>query len=97
MTDIKILSLHTSYKTKIRCHILDCVTANIPINSLNKASIHIPDYVKADPKFNISQTIDLILGAGIFWDVIGNGRIKLSNNNLCLSETLFLWVIGETF
>lgn len=67
MTDVVIHSLHAPYKKNIRCHILERVTANIPINTFYKSKIQIPqDMVLADPQFNVSQPVDMILGAEVF-------------------------------
>lgn len=51
----------------------------------------------ADPTFNQSGPIDLILSAEVFWDVLESGRVKISEPNLYLSETLFGWIVGGAF
>lgn len=95
MTDVIIHSLHTPYKKGIRCHVIEKVTTNIPVNSFVKTKIQIPQQFNlADSQFNVSQPIDLIVGAEVFWEILCSDRIKLHNQNLYLSETLLGWIIG---
>lgn len=52
------------------------------------------DIELADPSFNANGPIDIILGAEIFWSLLGTERIKMANTDLYLFETLLGWVVG---
>ncbi|CAG9127523.1 unnamed protein product [Plutella xylostella] len=50
--------------------------------------------VVTDPSFHIPAPIDMLLGADIFWDVLGANHINLGKNNPSLHETKFGWLIS---
>lgn len=47
----------------------------------------------ADPKFNISRPVDILLGAESFYSLLSVGQHKL-NNGPILQETKFGWIIS---
>lgn len=94
-TNIVIKSVHTQFTAKINCYISERVTVDLSTASFDLSQFIIPDNVQlADPQFNVSGPIDLIIGAEVFWSILSHERIKLSNPNLYLSETLLGWVVG---
>lgn len=94
--EITFASLFASYKNHINCCVVRQVTADIPVNSFDISHLNIPnDKHLADPNFNLSGQIDLLLGAQTFWDLLlDTPRIKLSNPNLYLAETMLGWIVG---
>mgnify|MGYP005980598039 FL=1 len=48
----------------------------------------------ADPNFNKSTSIDLLIGAEHFWQIIGNEEINIFNKQVHLRETAFGWVVA---
>lgn len=46
----------------------------------------------ADPNFDVSQEIDLLLGASLFWDLLVEGKIQL-DVNLSLQNTQFGYIV----
>lgn len=40
----------------------------------------------ADPEFNKSRPIDILLGAGIFWELLTMGQIKTNKNSFILQK-----------
>ncbi|XP_074028523.1 uncharacterized protein [Leptinotarsa decemlineata] len=54
-----------------------------------------PDEIElADPEYNISQKIEVLLGASIFFDLIVKGQIKLGRNKPILQRTRLGWIIS---
>ncbi|XP_025192662.1 uncharacterized protein LOC112592723 [Melanaphis sacchari] len=50
----------------------------------------------ADPLFHSSGAIDLLIGGGVFFDILEARRVSLGTGSLCLQDTKFGWVItGE--
>ncbi|KAK9739423.1 Protein of unknown function (DUF1759) [Popillia japonica] len=49
---------------------------------------------QSDPQFYNSSKIDLLLGAGIFYDLLLSGRIRGSRNTLTFVETTLGWIAG---
>nr|CAH7732587.1 unnamed protein product [Callosobruchus chinensis] len=67
----------------------------MPNFPFNKTELKIPKTVKlADSNFYLSSTIDILLGAGIFFDLLCSGRIKLGENLPVLQQTLLGWIIS---
>ncbi|KAA5655497.1 hypothetical protein F3G60_34405, partial [Pseudomonas aeruginosa] len=48
----------------------------------------------ADPTYHIPSSIDILVGADVFWNVIGTNRIQLGKNKPVLFETKLGWVIS---
>ncbi|KAJ2951417.1 hypothetical protein O0L34_g13561 [Tuta absoluta] len=57
----------------------------------SSASNH--DINLADPSFNIPSTIDILVGAHIFWQVLGTNKIELGKKKPTLFETKFGWLV----
>lgn len=47
----------------------------------------------ADPQFHVSSDIDLLIGAGLFWDLLCVGQIK-SQNHPTLQKTQLGWIVA---
>ncbi|GFR04352.1 integrase catalytic domain-containing protein [Trichonephila clavata] len=67
----------------------------IPVNSFDISHIVFPSNVHlADPTFNTSNSIDALLSADIFFDILKDGKYKLDNGNLILQNTEFGYIIS---
>lgn len=94
--NITIKSQYGNFTKDLRCLVLPKITENLPTYSFDKNLIQIPKYVKslADPEFNISSEIDLLLGSEIFWISLLTGKISLGKNGPVLQNTVFGYVLG---
>ena len=71
-------------------HVTKRITGSIPMTHLNKRAINIPKNIKlADPQFNVSSPIQLLLGVDDFWQVLYISQIKSSVNNPTLQKIHF--------
>lgn len=94
-THIQIKSLHNSYTVNTSCLVLETISSSIPSMRIETESIHIPKHIKlADPQFYVPAPIDLLLGANIFWQIMGGGRIQLGKQLPTLQETEFGWLVS---
>lgn len=60
----------------------------------NNHNIQIPENIQlADPNFFLSNEIDLLLGADIFWELLDKGLIRLPNGPY-LQNTKLGWIIS---
>lgn len=50
--------------------------------------------VLADKSYNKPQRIDMLIGAELFFDLLGQDQIKLTNNGPTLKETKFGWIMA---
>lgn len=91
-TQIRVFSRYNSFCAKMTCLILNKVTENIPLTSVDRAQCRLPVGIKlADPEFNVSRPIELLIGADTFWDLMCVGQLKSIHHPL-LQKTQFGWV-----
>ncbi|XP_066261326.1 uncharacterized protein [Euwallacea similis] len=91
---LKLQSRTTSFKTTITCLITPKITDNLPNSEINRRSIKIPSGIElADPLFDDSRPIDLLIGAGLFWDLLCVGQIKTGRDQPLLQKTKLGWIV----
>lgn len=67
----------------------------LPLTSFDATSFNIPQHLNlADPQFNISRSVDILMGASCFWDLMLAGRKSLDSIAPRMQETLLGWVIA---
>ncbi|CAG9138228.1 unnamed protein product [Plutella xylostella] len=93
--DIELKSRINTYTTRINCYVLPQITSTMP-RVLCKQSVHndIPDgIVLADPEFLDFKTIDILIGADKFWDLLNDGKFRLKTGPY-LQSTKLGWIIS---
>lgn len=94
----QIFSTFNNFKFNLNCLVLEKITENLPLHSFNRSQIEIPGNIKlADPKFNTSNNIDMLIGAGVFWNLLCVGKINLPGNQLALHKTHLGWIVAGSF
>lgn len=84
-----------SYSRVVDFHVVPKITNMIPVNSFDISHIVFPkDVYLADPTFNASNSIDALLSADIFFDILKGGKYKLDNGNLILQNTVFGYMVS---
>ncbi|XP_058817379.1 uncharacterized protein LOC131680685 [Topomyia yanbarensis] len=97
-----ILRLRRQYKgpANFQSHVdflvMDKVTANLPSQTISTKEWHIPkDLFLADPSFNESQPIDMVLGAKHFYSFFPSAaRLQLGRNLPLLVDSVFGWIVA---
>ncbi|XP_055527362.1 uncharacterized protein LOC129719983 [Wyeomyia smithii] len=90
----EIRSRVSEFKDILDFLILRKVTSDTLSKSFAVSQWKIPDNVQlADPNFNVSQKIDMIIGAGHFYTYLLEGRIRLAKNQLMFVESVFGWIV----
>ncbi len=75
-----------------------CISANHPDHNINVNGWKIPHNIKlADPEFQKSQKIDMLLGAETFFDLLAVGQIKSGPNQPTLQKTLLGWIVSGKY
>lgn len=93
--NIKIKSMHNEYKTKLPCLVVDKITDIMPQRKFSTERFEIPEAIKlADPNFNHPSQVDLLIGAGVFFDLLCVGQIKLGRGQPTLHKTKLGWVVS---
>ena len=73
--------------------VLDNISNDLPMQDLRNAAIETPSGIElADPKFEHSRPIDLLLGAVVFFSLISAGQCQLGTNQPLFQKTLLGWV-----
>lgn len=75
--------------------VLSYISDPCPRTSFSKKALRWPRFIKlADPNFNITDQIDMLIGIEFFYQLLLKGKIELGNGQPVLQETLFGWVIA---
>ncbi|XP_062531657.1 uncharacterized protein LOC134201239 isoform X1 [Bombyx mori] len=86
--------IDNTFTTRIHCYVLSKITASVPIVCQLGAQFCFPDNIRlADPDFLGSRPIDILIGADLFWDLLGEGKIRLPNGPY-LQNTSLGWIIS---
>lgn len=94
-TRCQIQAVDGSYKAIAQFLVIDNITSNLPQISFDISQLNIPNnIILADPKFHLSQKIDLLLGAEIFFELLNNNQIKLGHNKPMLQGTKLGWILA---
>ncbi|XP_026331510.1 uncharacterized protein LOC113238873 [Hyposmocoma kahamanoa] len=90
-----IQSLSENFTAKLDFLVLNEITDNLPRKYFDKNKLQIPSTMRlADPTFNIPSHIDVLLGADIFWHIVGGQQKPLANKPTMLIESKLGWVIA---
>ncbi|KAH9630868.1 hypothetical protein HF086_014609 [Spodoptera exigua] len=83
------------YELNIDCFVLPKVSTSVPHTYVDTSNIRIPSNVRlADPTYYIPSSIDILVGAEVFWGIIGTGRIALGTHKPTLLESKLGWLIS---
>lgn len=94
-TGVKLQSRLNTYTIEIECIITDQITGNLPTFTMRRDVYKIPRNLNlADPQFNVSSRIDILIGVEKFWDLLCVGQIKHSPEHPTLQKTHFGWILA---
>ncbi|XP_055714748.1 uncharacterized protein LOC129808867 [Phlebotomus papatasi] len=78
----------------ILCHL----GSNQPNWQVRPSDIVIPQRFKlADPQWHVTRPIDILIGAQLFWDIVGGETYSLGSGLPCLRDTKLGWIIIGSF
>ncbi|KAJ0177477.1 hypothetical protein K1T71_007486 [Dendrolimus kikuchii] len=92
---MSITSFDGKFKSNLKCFVLRSILDNVPSRPVVLNELNIPtDLPLADPNFHMPAAIDLILGADVFWDILGSQRLNLGTRKPALTETRLGWLVS---
>lgn len=95
---IKIRSRHNVFEASISCLILEKISEDTPNQTIKTELFEIPNYIKlADPSYYKQGKIDILIGAGLFWQLLCIGQHPLGKGLPIIQKTLLGWVITGSF
>lgn len=93
--DLSVASQSTSFRCNITAAVHNTMHQRHPTRFTSITEWELPKAVKlADPEFNKPRSIDLLLGADIFYKILMGKNIILSNGRPDLILTQFGWVVA---
>ncbi|XP_059620611.1 uncharacterized protein LOC132264419, partial [Phlebotomus argentipes] len=76
------------------CLIVPKITGNLPNWKVDTTAIPIPpNLALADPSWNVTGSIDILIGASLYFDIVKDQSIKLGTGLPQLKNTDFGWII----
>lgn len=94
-TSATISLRYQSFKATLSFLVINKITENIPQFSFDKPSLNIPTHISlADEAFNNSRGIDILLGQGIFLQLLIQEQISLGRGKPVLQNSKLGWFIG---
>ncbi|XP_073956544.1 uncharacterized protein [Choristoneura fumiferana] len=92
---IKINSTNSDFSTLATCFVLKEVTGHLPKTPIDISSLKWPVNIRlADPGFNQPGPIDVLIGADLFWNILGNEQYSLGINGPKLRNSHLGWIIS---
>lgn len=92
---IQLQSRLNSYTAVVDCIISEQITDKLPAFTMPRGTYNIPRNLNlADPQFNISSRIDILIGAEIFWELLCVGQIRSSQEHPTLQKTRLGWILA---
>ncbi|XP_065094221.1 uncharacterized protein LOC135714779 [Ochlerotatus camptorhynchus] len=85
-----------NYSTTVECLVLPRLTMDLPSTSVDASTWSIPPGIQlADPSFHSRKSIDLVLGAEVFYDIFHvSGRIRIGDALPPLINSTLGWVVS---
>ena len=99
VVDITLMSTkHSSSLSNVQAIVLPSLTKHLPFTSLPKGFWpHLASLGLADPEYNVSKPIDVLLGLDVYHNILKPGLILGPKGTPAAQETIFGWVLfGNT-
>ncbi|XP_062541340.1 uncharacterized protein LOC134209371 [Armigeres subalbatus] len=91
---ISLASRFGDHRFVLDCLVLPKLTVSLPSHHIDVTRWHIPRHLPmADPQFNISQRIDLIIGAELFFFLLEQQQIMLAAGYPLLQKTVLGYIV----
>ncbi|XP_060809951.1 uncharacterized protein LOC132904023 [Amyelois transitella] len=92
---IKINSINTPFSVQLSCLVLNELTSGLPKTPIDIKTLKLPSsIVLADPTFYQPSKVDVLIGADLFWHVLGGEQRNLGPNLPKLHSSKFGWLIS---
>lgn len=92
---VSVESCTTAWKADIVCLVLPSINDSLPSKNCDTSILKIPPNIKlADPSFSKSGSVDLLIGAGLFYSLLCIGQISLGDGLPTLQKTVLGWIVS---
>ncbi|XP_052746947.1 uncharacterized protein LOC128199817 [Bicyclus anynana] len=87
---LQLGSINKDFNIQLTCYVMKQLTGQIPKIPINIQQLQIPtDIQLADPTFDQPAPIEVLIGADIFWDILGCEQHSFGPNNPKLRSSKF--------
>ncbi|XP_076176650.1 uncharacterized protein LOC143151436 [Ptiloglossa arizonensis] len=94
-TQVRLESSNGNFKANLGCLVMEAITERLPNMPLERANIPTPSGITpADPEFGVPGNVDLLIGAGLFWELLCVGQVRVGTSHLLWQKTRLGWVLG---
>ncbi|XP_011170871.3 uncharacterized protein LOC105203691 [Solenopsis invicta] len=95
MIDIKLQSRFSAFTAEIECVVTERITDKLPLSTIRRETFKLlPGVGLADPRFNVSSDIDLLIGVDLFWQLMCMGHIRATVGHPKLQKTRLGWIVA---
>lgn len=96
--ELNIGSKTSTFEAKLEFVVLPTITENLPSSKINLEGINFPDsVVLADPTFHIPSKIEMLIGAELFYGILGTKKFVISPNLPTFYETKLGYIAAGKF
>lgn len=95
---VKLSSRTRAFDTSVTCLIISKIPAILPSKNVDIRDWKVPSDVRlADPKFNISAGVDILLGAELFFGLLLSRQRKINVGYPLLQDTVFGHIVSGMY
>uniref|UniRef100_A0A2A4JBW0 Uncharacterized protein n=1 Tax=Heliothis virescens TaxID=7102 RepID=A0A2A4JBW0_HELVI len=88
-------SLYNDFQFATEALIMTRVVNNLPkVTFVKKPWAHVKNITPADPDYNLSRPIDILLDAHVFSEILMNGLVKGEANQPMTQQTRLGWIVS---
>lgn len=92
---LNIKSRFNDFSMGLEMMVVPKITSDQPNSSVSVDQCQVPaDILMADPEFHRSQKVDMLIGAEVFYELMGANRVKISKNLPAFHETKLGWIVA---
>lgn len=94
-SSVKIKSNTCAFTITLNCFVIPTISAFVPSTPIDVSELNIPKNIRlADPHFHIPGVVDILIGAGVFWELLCVGQLRLGDCLPILQKTKLGWVVA---
>lgn len=93
--NVQLNSINSKFNVMLQCLVLNQLTSHLPKTRIDIGSLKLPKNIQlADPMFYEPGPIDVLIGADLFWDILGNEQLSLGSYNTKLRNSQLGWIVS---
>lgn len=93
--NVRVKSRCSDFEISAQCLIVPRITKNLPSMQIDCSKLQIPNNLSlANAEFYKIGSIDMLIGAEFFFDLLESGKIEIGKNQLILQNTKFGWIVA---